>query len=84
MATVRLPGPSLEDLVTEDDTPVDNMFSEKQQRLLTEPLYSSWDPGRPFIAAANVGLFYAVRQPPLVPDAFLRFTIPRAPCSPSL
>jgi hypothetical protein len=34
--------PCLDDVVTDDDTPVDNMFSEKQQRLLTEPLYSSW------------------------------------------
>ncbi len=73
MATVR--SPRLDDLVTEDDTPVDNMFSEKQQRLLTEPLYSSWDPGRLFLAAANVGLFYAVRQPPLVPDAFLSLDV---------
>ena len=31
-------------LVTEDGEPVDNVFSEKQQRLLTEPLYSSWTP----------------------------------------
>ena len=35
--------PDIEALVTEDDTPVDNMPSEKQQRLLTEPLYSSWE-----------------------------------------
>ena len=27
-------------LVIEDDTPVDNFQSEKQQRLLVEPLYS--------------------------------------------
>jgi Uma2 family endonuclease len=66
------------DLVTEDDTPVDNWFSEKQQRLLTEPLYSSWQPpseesGQPrnFVAAANVGLFYSRSRPPLVPDMFL-------------
>jgi hypothetical protein len=39
--------------------------------LLTEPLYSSWDAGRPFLATANVGLFYAVRQPPLVPDVLV-------------
>lgn len=58
-------------IVTEDDTPVDNFQSEKQQRLLVEPLYSSWQPGMPFIAAANVGLFYALKQDPLVPDAFL-------------
>ena len=75
--TQRLPEPRpcLDDLVTEDDTPVDNLFSEKQQRLLTEPLYSSWDAGRPFLAAANVGLFYAVRQPPLVPDVFLSLDV---------
>ena len=50
--------PDIQHLVTEDDTPVDNMPSEKQQRLLTEPLYSSWagpGAGRPFLAAANVG-----------------------------
>jgi hypothetical protein len=58
-------------LVTEDDTPVDNFQSEKQQRLLVEPLYSSWLPEIPFIAAANVGLFYALRQDPIVPDAML-------------
>jgi hypothetical protein len=58
-------------LVTEDDTPVDNFQSEKQQRLLVEPLYSSWSPGSPFIAAANVGLFYALKQDPIVPDAML-------------
>jgi Uma2 family endonuclease len=51
------------------------MLSEKQQRLLTEPLYSSWDAGRPFLATANVGLFYAVRQPPLVPDALLSLDV---------
>ncbi|NCJ08423.1 Uma2 family endonuclease [Synechococcales cyanobacterium C] len=58
-------------LVTEDDTPVDNFQSEKQQRLLVEPLYSSWLLEMPFIAAANVGLFYALKQDPIVPDAML-------------
>jgi Uma2 family endonuclease len=77
MAAVRppAPGPCLDDLVTEDDTPVENIFSKKQQRLLTEPLYSSWDAGRSFLAAANVGLFYAVRQPPLVPDVLLSLDV---------
>ena len=36
------PPPEFEALITEDDTPVDNLPSEKQQRLLTEPLYSRW------------------------------------------
>ena len=58
-------------IVTEDDTPVDNFQSEKQQRLLVEPLYSSWSLDMPFIAAANVGLFYALKQDPIVPDAML-------------
>ena len=71
-------------LVTEDDEPVDNIFSEKQQRLLTEPLYSSWTPlidedqpvsPRPFMAAANVGIFFSVYQSPLVPDMFLSLDI---------
>jgi len=73
--------PDVEHLVTEDDTPVDNIFSEKQQRLLTESLYSSWagpGEGRPFLALANVGLFYVVGQPPLVPDALLSLGV-RAP-----
>ncbi len=58
-------------LVIEDDTPVDNFQSAKQQRLLVEPLYASWSPGVPFIADSNIGLFYAFKQDPLVPDAFL-------------
>jgi Uma2 family endonuclease len=67
-------------LVTEDDEPVGHMYSGDQQRLLVEPLYSSWTPPpgeenpdepRPFLANANVGIFYGVRQPPLVPDMFL-------------
>jgi len=72
-------------LVTEDDTPVDNLFSETQQRLLTEPLYSSWagppsqsttpEQPRPFLVAANVGLFATMRQPPLVPDVFLSLDV---------
>jgi len=58
-------------LVTEDDTPVDNPFSEKQMRLLTEPLYSSWNPGMPFVAMANVGLYFALNAPAFVPDTLV-------------
>jgi hypothetical protein len=87
-AVITTPPPAInidvENIVTEDDTPVDNLFSEKQQRLLTEPLYSSWtgpEPEadsaerRPFLAAANVGLFFSVHQPPLVPDVFLSLDV---------
>lgn len=67
--------PDISNLVIEDETPVDNFQSEKQQRLLVEPLYSSWAPGTPFIAAANVGLFYTPKREPLVPDVFLSLNI---------
>jgi hypothetical protein len=70
--------PNLDDLVTEDDTPVDNIYTEKQQRLLTEPLYSSWagpGEGRSFLALANVGWFHTYRKPPLVPDVLLSLDV---------
>lgn len=61
-------------LVTEDDEPVDNIFSDKQQRLLAESLYASWSHprfGKRFLAAANVGVFYEGRPTVLVPDLLL-------------
>ena len=70
--------PDVQSLITEDETPVDNLPSEKQQRLLTEPLYSSWSgPGadRPFLVAANVGLFAQVRNPAIVPDVFVSLDV---------
>jgi len=76
--------PNVDDLITEDDTPVDNIFSEKQQRLLTESLYSSWagpGEGRPFVVLANVGLFYGMHEPPLVPDVMLGLDV-RLPSDP--
>jgi Uma2 family endonuclease len=62
--------PNISHIITEDDEPVDNLPSEKEQRLLVEPLYTS-TLERPFLAAANVGLFGALYQPPLVPDMML-------------
>lgn len=70
--------PQVDHLVTEDDTPVDNIYCEKQQRLLTQSLYASWagpSGGRPFIALANVGLFYGINQPPLVPDVLVSLDV---------
>jgi len=69
--------PDISHLVIEDDTPVDNIFSETQQRLLCDCLYSSWfrPDGKMFLAAANVGVFYAIGQPPLVPDVFLSLDV---------
>ncbi len=63
--------PDMSHIITEDDEPVDNLFSAKQQRLLVEPLYSGWQSGQPFLADANVGIFPALYGSPLVPDMFL-------------
>jgi hypothetical protein len=74
----------IENIVTEDDEPVDNLFSAKQQTLLKRTLYSSWQPApdqsnaktpRQFLAEANVGIFFAVNLPPLVPDFFLALDV---------
>jgi Uma2 family endonuclease len=65
-------------LVIEDDTPVDNFQSEEQQRLLVEPLYSSRVLLSPFLAAANVGLFYKLKGDPIVPDMMLSLGVQRA------
>ena len=67
--------PNIDHLITEDDEPVDNMPLEKQQRLLVEPLYSSWQSEQPFIAAANVGIFGSPNQPAIVPDMFLSLKV---------
>lgn len=64
-------------LVIEDDAPVDNLQSAQQQRLLVEPLYSSTVLPRPFLADANVGLFYKLYGEPIVPDALLSLGIQR-------
>lgn len=66
--------PNLDELVTEDDAPVDSIFTEKQQRLFIEPLYSSWagpGEGRSFLALADVGWFFKWKEPPLVPGGLL-------------
>jgi len=66
-----MPEPDISDVIIEDGKPVDNWISEKQQRLLTSSAYSSFNFDFPFILTANVGLFYADKQPPLVPDVML-------------
>lgn len=70
--------PNYELIVTEDDTPVENLFSERQPTLLTDSLYASksvLSDGRTFVSMGNVGLFFAVKQPPLVPDFLLSFDV---------
>lgn len=70
-------------LVIEDDTPVDNIFTEKQERLLTSPLYASWSGppveegqgSRSFAVMANVGLFYSRHEQAIVPDVMLSLDV---------
>jgi len=66
-----IPLPDVSNLVTEDDTPVDNFFQDKQANFLTHVLDVSWPEGRPFISAADVGLFATGEEDPVVPDMFL-------------
>ncbi len=69
--------PDADKLITEDDTPIGNFASEKQQRLLVGSLYSSLQK-QPFLAAANVGVYYTDLKPAIVPDSF-----PQLKCSSS-
>lgn len=71
---VETPLPHVDHLLTEDDTPVDNIFSAQQQELLTSTLNTSWEgrvAGESFVALANVGLYYSVHEQALVPDMML-------------
>ncbi len=78
-----------EQVVTEDDLPVDNLFSAKQQTLLKRSLYTSWTPPagkhqlpgqkRSFLADSDIGVFFAIDRPPRAPDFFLSLDVqPRA------
>jgi Uma2 family endonuclease len=70
-------------LVTEDDTPLDGILTEKQERALSEPLYTSWagpTPGedgapRPFVVLANVGVFNTLDEEAVVPDVMLSLDV---------
>ena len=64
-------------LTIEDDTPVDNFQSAQQQRLLVEPLSSAKALPLPFLADANVGLFYKLKGDPVVPDVMLSLGVQR-------
>ena len=64
-------------LVIEDDKPVDNFQSAQQQRFLVQTLYDSQALPVPFLAEANVGLFYQLKEDPIVPDVLLSLGIQR-------
>lgn len=70
-------------LIIEDNAPMDNIFTEKQERLLTSPLYASWSgppvedgqSPRSFAVMANVGLFYKLHEQAIVPDVMLSLDV---------
>lgn len=64
-------------LITEDGLPVESYYHELQMRLLTDALTSSWLPGRPYIVAADVGIFWRNENPAIVPDVFLAMDVAR-------
>jgi Uma2 family endonuclease len=63
--------PDISHLTTEDDRPVDNRYSERQFKLLTLPLFDSWNEGKPFEALTDVGLFFTPSNESLVVPDFL-------------
>lgn len=69
------PVPDISHLVMEDNEPVDGVFSERQMRLLVDVLYDGWATSRPFVALANVGVFYSLHQPAIVPDVLLSLDV---------
>jgi Uma2 family endonuclease len=58
-------------LITEDNTPVDNLYSERQMRLLAGTLYTTKWTDRKFLACANVAVFMVNDNPPIVPDVLV-------------
>ncbi|MEM8641216.1 MAG: Uma2 family endonuclease [Cyanobacteria bacterium P01_G01_bin.54] len=73
------PEPDISHLVLEDETPVDNLIQEKLQRFLVQCLYSAYTPGQPFLAMADIGIFFSLHQPPLVPDVMLSLGVETSP-----
>lgn len=73
--------PQHDKLVTENDEPLNNIFLDKQQRLLVDSLYTSWrnmGQSSPFAAFAKVGVFYSTDEPAFTPDVCLsRITMPK-------
>ena len=68
--------PDLSHLITEDDTGVDNRYTERQQKLLSVPLFESWEEGKPFEALVDVGVFYRPNNSDvIVPDFLLSLEV---------
>ena len=68
--------PNVEDIVLSDGMPVESVCAQAIGRMLCEILYGSWQPGAPFLAVSNVGLFYRTGTPAIVPDVMVKMDSP--------
>ncbi len=70
--------PETDHLICETDEPVDSFYHAKQHRLLVDALNSSWDPGQPFYADSDIGIFMEPANEGVVaPDFFLTLGVTR-------
>lgn len=85
--TYEVIAPDVSHIEIDDGAPVDNIFSEKQMRLLAESLNACWEGPppeeegvlRPFMVLANVGLFSTPHSAPLVPDVMVSLDVAALP-----
>jgi Uma2 family endonuclease len=75
---------NIDEIQVEDGKPVDNYLSEKQMRLLTEPLYTSWksETHSRFLVASNVGIFTKILRGGIAPDVLLSMDVEKPKSSP--
>ncbi len=66
-------GPDIPLIVSADATAIQRILTEKQTRLLTQPLQNAWSApdNEPFVVMADVPVFYSIYEPPVVPKVLL-------------
>lgn len=69
--------PSAEDLPDSDDTPVDNELQDLVPHLLKTILAVIWSERMDWFFGVDMGIYYALDQPAIVPDGFLSIGVPR-------
>ncbi|MBD2384689.1 Uma2 family endonuclease [Cylindrospermum sp. FACHB-282] len=69
--------PSSEELPSSDDTPVDNELQILIPNLLLAVLATIWENRDDWFFGVNMGVYYTVNKPAIVPDAFLSLGVER-------
>jgi len=69
--------PSSEELPDSDDTPVDNELQILIPSLLLAILATTWETRDDWFFGINMGLYYSVNEPAIVPDGFLSLGVER-------